>query len=263
MPQDVTLIRGCPVEGIKGGFELDFLDRLRLSGIVQPELCGAFHAGKQHHVVRVHSPWRDWLARAVGHTVKYEETYTFTEDLSMPLTPLHYPVAYALHRLAPSWSLPGFIVGAMVPDLEIPVIVGLYGLNGIPGNRLVLHSLVGGVTLGTLLSVLLVVLVAQPVLLRLLPLCRGRVRAACRRSRRLVMACSVGALSHVALDVASHPVNPVWWPFSNALLENPYGAVAGPLARGLHVGLLVVGMVLLWRHRRQLPDAILGSENAR
>jgi len=64
----------------------------------------------------------------------------------MPLTPLHYPVAYAFHRLVPSWSLPGFIVGAMVPDLEIPVIVGVFGMNVLPNNRLVLHSLVGAVT---------------------------------------------------------------------------------------------------------------------
>jgi hypothetical protein len=172
------------------------------------------------------------------------------EDSSMPLTPLHYPVAYALHRLWPSWSLPGFIVGAMVPDLEIPVIIGVVGLNGLPGNRLVLHSLVGAVTLGTLLSVLLVVFVAQPLLLSFLPAERARIHSACRVSWRLVAACGVGALSHVLLDVVTHPLNPVWWPVSATLLVNPYGATSGPLTRGLHIGLLLITVGLLWQHRR-------------
>lgn len=178
----------------------------------------------------------------------------------MPLTPLHFPVAYALHRLRPSWSLPGFIMGAMVPDLEIPVIVGVFGLNGIPGNRLVLHSLVGAVTVGTVLSVLLIVFVAQPLLLRLLPLERFRIRGVCRVSWRLVAACGLGALSHVLLDVVTHPVNPVWWPVSDALLVNPYGAVQGPLARGIHVALLIVGFGILWHHRRHLADVLLGIQ---
>jgi hypothetical protein len=150
-------------------------------------------------------------------------------------------------------------MGAMVPDLEIPVIVSMFGLNGIPGNRLVLHSLFGAMTVGTLLSVLLVVLVAQPILLRLLSSHHSRIRVVCRASWDLVAACGVGVLSHVLLDVVTHPVNPVWWPFSTTLLVNPYGAVAGPLARSMHVGLLIVGMTLLWYHRRQLPDAILGQ----
>jgi hypothetical protein len=66
----------------------------------------------------------------------------------MPLPPRHYPVAYVCHRLFPSWSLPGFIVGAMVPDLEIPVILMTLGRNVLPNNRLVLHSLVGAAIFG-------------------------------------------------------------------------------------------------------------------
>ena len=178
----------------------------------------------------------------------------------MPLTPLHYPVAYALHRLRPSWSLPGLIMGAMVPDLEIPVIVSVFGLNRIPGNRLVLHSLFGAMTIGAALSVLLVAHVIQPILLNLLPSRREGIQAVCRASWRLAAACCVGALSHVLLDVVTHPVNPLWWPFSTTLLVNPYGAVTGPLAQGIHIGLCIVGVVLLWHHRRQLPDAILGRD---
>ena len=178
----------------------------------------------------------------------------------MPITPLHYPIAYALHRLRLSWSLLGFITGAMVPDLEILVIVSVFGLNGIPGNRLVLHSLFGALTVGTLLSVLLVGFVAQPILLRLLSTDSSRIRGACRVSWRLVAACSVGALSHVLLDVVTHPLNPVWWPFSSTLLVNPYGAVEGPLARGMHLALFVAGVGVLWHHRHRLPDALIGPK---
>jgi hypothetical protein len=147
----------------------------------------------------------------------------------------------------------------MVPDLEIPVIVGVVGLNGVPGNRLVLHSLLGALTGGTLLSVLLVVFAAPPLLLRLWPSERVRIRRVCRASWRVVAACGVGTLSHVLLDVVTHPLNPVWWPLSDMLLVNPYGATSGFLARGIHVGLLLMCVGVLWRHRRQLPDVILGS----
>jgi membrane-bound metal-dependent hydrolase YbcI (DUF457 family) len=149
-------------------------------------------------------------------------------------------------------------MGAMVPDLEIPVIVSVFGLNGFPRNRLVLHSLFGAMTMGTLLSVRLVVFIIKPILLRLLSSCRSRIRVVCRASWRLAAACCLGALSHVLLDVVTHPLNPVWWPFSTTLLVNPYGAVGGPLVRGMHIGLLIMGVALLWHHRRQLPNAILG-----
>jgi membrane-bound metal-dependent hydrolase YbcI (DUF457 family) len=177
----------------------------------------------------------------------------------MPLTPLHYPVAYAFHRLVPFWSLPGFIVGAMVPDLEIPVIVGVFGMNVLPNNRLVLHSLVGAVTVGTVLSLLLVILVFRPLVARLAPHLGPRVAVTCRLSRRLVAACGLGALSHVVLDVATHRYNPLWWPFSSTLVGAPYTAVQGLLSRGIHVGLLVAGLGILLHHRRHLPDAILGT----
>ena len=60
----------------------------------------------------------------------------------MVVTPLHYPVAYAVYRLSRRrLSLLGLVVGSMVPDLEVPI---LYALYGPLRDRLVLHSILGG-----------------------------------------------------------------------------------------------------------------------
>ncbi|MGQ9469257.1 MAG: DUF4184 family protein [Nitrososphaerales archaeon] len=41
----------------------------------------------------------------------------------MPATPLHYFLAYILHRMSRfNLSFPALIVGSMVPDLEVPII---------------------------------------------------------------------------------------------------------------------------------------------
>ena len=75
----------------------------------------------------------------------------------MPVTPFHYPLAYVISKFDGRLSLPGLVVGSMLPDLEIPFLVLLFGMQ--PSNRLVLHSLLGAVTVGTLLSMLFTVLV--------------------------------------------------------------------------------------------------------
>lgn len=80
--------------------------------------------------------------------------------LELPFTLFHYPEAYVLYRFYRKLSLPGLIVGCMFPDLEILVIVLLFGTQ-FP-HRLVLHSLLGVATIGTLLSVMFTVLMYPP-----------------------------------------------------------------------------------------------------
>jgi hypothetical protein len=178
----------------------------------------------------------------------------------MPFTPFHYPLAYGLHRLFPKWSLPGFIIGAMVPDLEIPIIVILFGGDMLPGNRLVLHSLFGAATLGTGLSLLLVAVVVPRLIRIIIPSWYPLIDGSCKVSRSLVLACCLGAISHVLLDVANHSYNPVWWPFSSTLLRNPYNCALGTtLGLGVHLVLGVCGIGILIHHRHRLPDAFLGD----
>lgn len=69
------------------------------------------------------------------------------EDL--PITPLHYPMAYVLYKLNKRLSLPGVAVGSIFPDLEIPFMFLIFKSRIL--NRLVLHSLLGASTLGTAL----------------------------------------------------------------------------------------------------------------
>ncbi len=38
----------------------------------------------------------------------------------MPITPLHYPVAWGLSKLDKRLNLQGLIVGSFIPDIELP-----------------------------------------------------------------------------------------------------------------------------------------------
>ena len=38
----------------------------------------------------------------------------------MPITPLHYPIAWGLSKLDKRLNLPGLIVGSFIPDIEVP-----------------------------------------------------------------------------------------------------------------------------------------------
>lgn len=130
----------------------------------------------------------------------------------MPLTPLHYPVAYLIHRWKRELSLPALIVGSMMPDLEVPL---TYLMTGGIHRRLVLHSLLGAATLGTLLSVLLTIFLYPAVVSLLFGLDREMVEERCRFSGKLVASCFAGCVSHVFIDSLHHEHNPLLYPFTN------------------------------------------------
>ena len=129
----------------------------------------------------------------------------------MPVTPFHYPVAYVLYKLGVKLSLPALVVGSMVPDLEIPVIVLLFGTT-VP-NHLLLHSLIGALTLGTALAMAITVLIYPTLTSAIFPVDKLKVKEKCRLSLGLVFSCALGSLSHVLLDIATHAYNPIFWPF--------------------------------------------------
>jgi membrane-bound metal-dependent hydrolase YbcI (DUF457 family) len=129
----------------------------------------------------------------------------------LPVTPFHYPVAYVIYKLGRKLSLPGLVVGSMLPDLEIPFIILLLGTR-VP-NRLVLHSLLGAVTVGTILSIAITVLVYPRLTTAIFPIGKLKVKKKCRFSLGLVVSCLLGGLSHALLDVTNHLYNPVFWPF--------------------------------------------------
>ena len=75
----------------------------------------------------------------------------------MPLTPFHYPIAYFIYKIlnsnertSKSMNLPALIVGSMI--LDIGGLLELLTQNTI--YRITTHSLIGAITIGTTLSVI-------------------------------------------------------------------------------------------------------------
>jgi len=129
----------------------------------------------------------------------------------MPYTPIHWSIAYLAREIRPSLSLPALIVSTAVPDLEIPCI---YIITGGQFGRLVLHSLLGAITLATLLSVILTVFVYSPVVSHLFKVDSKIVKGRCRFSWSLFAVCLLGSLSHVLIDSLHHEYNPLLFPFT-------------------------------------------------
>jgi hypothetical protein len=125
-------------------------------------------------------------------------------------------LAYLLSRLDGRLSLPGLIVGSFFPDVEIPIVF-LFFNNQFPLNRLVLHSLLGGATIGTLLAAASTALLYPRVMGWMETGLRSRAREKCIFSANLIVSCLLGVLSHVLLDVTDHPFNPIFWSFFGTL----------------------------------------------
>jgi membrane-bound metal-dependent hydrolase YbcI (DUF457 family) len=103
----------------------------------------------------------------------------------------------------------------MFTDLEIPFMVLFLGTQ-VP-NRMVLHSLLGSVTIGTFLAVILTVRFYPFIVNRLFHVDEEKVESKYKFSFTLVFSVLIGNLSHVLLDVTNHPHNPFFWPFRSAI----------------------------------------------
>jgi membrane-bound metal-dependent hydrolase YbcI (DUF457 family) len=136
----------------------------------------------------------------------------------LPLTPLHYPIAYFIRKLSGNLNLPGLIVGSMAPDLEIPFMVLVFGING--PNRLVLHSLIGSATSGTMPAVIITVKFYSFLMSKFFGIEKGKVESKCKL---LVISVLIGTTSHVLLDFTNHLYNPIFWPFLEAeTISSPF-----------------------------------------
>ena len=138
----------------------------------------------------------------------------------MPFTPLHYPVGYGLSKVDRRLSFPGLIVGSVIPDIEVPILVFLFP-NFL--DHLVLHSLVGVLTLGTLIAVFVTRFLYPPIISKLFGVDRKKLDDACKITPSLAFSCMIGALFHVLVDIPMHWFNPVFWPWVNPL------DIVGPL----------------------------------
>jgi membrane-bound metal-dependent hydrolase YbcI (DUF457 family) len=161
---------------------------------------------------------------------------------SVPVTPLHYPIAKIINKLDKTarLSLPALIVGSMVPDLEVPFV---YFLSGTwMQDRMVLHSLIGGLTIGTVITIIITVLAYPRVISAFFPNKKERVKKKCSLTRGLFFSSLIGVLSHVLLDVANHAYNPLFWPFIS-LDQTPSPIV--PFLGGSSMASLIIGGIML------------------
>jgi hypothetical protein len=176
----------------------------------------------------------------------------------LPLTPLHYPIAYFIYKLDKRLSLPGLVVGCMFPDLEIPTIMLLFGTQ-IP-NRMILHSLLGSATIGTFLALIVTVRIFPSLVNRLFHVDKKRVESKCKLSFAVVFSVLVGNISHVLLDVTNYPYNPVFWPFLPATATSSpiYFALGNPLGSlWMQIIMAVLLAALIVFKRKNLFEELL------
>ena len=157
----------------------------------------------------------------------------------MPVTPFHIPIAYLTHKLGGTLSLPGLVVGSVLPDLEIPFFFMVFW--GQDPNRMVLHSLLGASTVGTILAVAITAWVYPTLISRLFRVDNLKLKQKCSPSISLAVSCLIGILSHTLLDVTNHAYNPVIWPF---LSMNDTPSPVTPLLGGAFVASLIVHFLL-------------------
>jgi hypothetical protein len=146
----------------------------------------------------------------------------------------------------------------MFPDIEIPFMVLLFGTQ-VP-THLVLHSLLGAATIGTVLAVIVTVHVYPPLVSRLFHVDKKRVESKCRLSFAVVFSVFVGILSHVLLDVTNHAYNPVFWPFlpATATPSPIFFALGEPLGSlWMQIIMAVLLAALIIAKRKNLFEELL------
>jgi hypothetical protein len=129
----------------------------------------------------------------------------------MPFTLLHYSVAYALHRGEKRFPFPALAVGSVIPDIEVPFLAVFF--SGIVPDHFILHSLLGGLTLGLLGAVLTTRFIYPPVMSLLFGIEKERLKEACSISPMMVFSCGIGILGHILLDYPMHWYNAIFWPW--------------------------------------------------
>lgn len=129
----------------------------------------------------------------------------------MPLTPLHYPLAWLMSKANKKLVLPALVVGSVIPDIEVPIL--WYFFSGVLPDHLILHSLVGGLTLGTILAVVGASLFYPWIISTIFRVDRQDLRDACRITPIFVISCFLGVVSHLLIDYTMHWFNPILWPW--------------------------------------------------
>jgi len=100
----------------------------------------------------------------------------------------------------------------------VPILIVFF--NGIFPDHFIMHSLVGALTIGTIISTLVTVLLYPSLVSFFFRLDKVKVKEVCKLTPALVLSCALGNVFHILLDIPMHPFNPVLWPF-----VDPYSIV--------------------------------------
>jgi membrane-bound metal-dependent hydrolase YbcI (DUF457 family) len=176
----------------------------------------------------------------------------------MPVTPFHYPFAFVLSKTNKRLLLPGMVVGSVIPDIEVPLMWIFF--SDLP-DHLFLHSLVGAVSVGTLLAVLVTWLLYPPIISTVFRVDEDDLKKACSLSGMLVVSCLIGVLSHLLLDYPMHWFNPILWPWVSpydivgplVLAFTPFGPINGTafwMANWLTSAIMIIAWLLLLLYYR-------------
>lgn len=135
----------------------------------------------------------------------------------MPSSLGHFTVAYMVHRLKKTLSLPALIVGSIVPDIDSFIYFLTNGSLAV--GREWFHSLVGVGTFGTLISMLLTVLIYPRIVSVFFGVDKEEAEQECRFSETIIGSCLLGGVSHVLIDSSCHDYNPLLYPFTRQSID--------------------------------------------
>ena len=129
----------------------------------------------------------------------------------MPFTLFHYPFGYGISRLNKRFSLPALLVGAVIPDIEVPFLFLFF--QGVLPDHFILHSLVGALSIGLVLAVIITRFVYPPMIGAIFKLDRNDLDEKCGFTPIMILSAAIGVLSHLAVDILHHWYNPILWPW--------------------------------------------------
>jgi membrane-bound metal-dependent hydrolase YbcI (DUF457 family) len=145
----------------------------------------------------------------------------------------------------------------MIPDLEIPFIVLIFGIEG--PNRLVLHSLLGAATLGTIVGIIVTMKFYPFLVSYFFGVDKKEVKSKCKFSFALVISVFVGAFSHVLLDFTNHLYNPLFWPLEVEMTISPIFVILGEQFGYLWIQVVmgILLLVIILFERKNIAENIL------
>jgi hypothetical protein len=135
----------------------------------------------------------------------------------MTLTPLHVAFVWVLKPRFRRLHFVALTVGAVIPDIE-PLVAWVFGWSVFCGwdfpcslapDRLVLHSIVGAITIDVVLTIIFVKIIGKLGIERLGIYGFSNVKT----NAAFLASAAIGSLSHVFVDWLHHPANPIFWPF--------------------------------------------------